>query len=413
MKPFNEDILLISGLYRPETESEILTNSRHVVQVAASAFQWKIVKGIEMLNEKSLTIVNAIFIGSFPKYYKKCLIRSAKWKRSEDHADYDIGFINLFAIKELIRGFCLSKKIRTWATDGSREPKTIIVYSMNTSFIKAALSAKKHNKKIKICLICPDLPEHMNSKGSRGYIFDVIKKMDIKRQEKILPNIDGFVFITAAMNEVVNLQRKPWCVVEGLADQSEIRESNVNNIETKRVLYTGTLDERYGILDLVEAFCGIDIPNIELVICGAGTVSDSLKKYLSSDQRIKYFGNLPREEVLKLQSESFLLVNPRKPEGEYVKYSFPSKIIEYLSSGTPTLMYDLPGVPPEYGKHYISINRFINFQEALESSLSMNIEQRSALGEEAACFIRTEKTEMVQVQKILEVIKKSWLVEGI
>lgn len=44
---------------------------------------------------------------------------------------------------------------------------------------------------------------------------------------------------------------------------------------------------------------------------------------------------VPNSGVLKAQSESEILVNPRNDNNEFTKYSFPSKVIEYLGSGTP------------------------------------------------------------------------------
>ena len=43
-----------------------------------------------------------------------------------------------------------------------------------------------------------------------------------------------------------------------------------------------------------------------------------------------------------------LLINPRFSNEEYTKYSFPSKNMEYMASGTPILTTKLPGMPKEY-----------------------------------------------------------------
>ena len=63
---------------------------------------------------------------------------------------------------------------------------------------------------------------------------------------------------------------------------------------------------------------------------------------------------VPNSEVLKAQSESEILVNPRNDNNEFTKYSFPSKVIEYLGSDTPMIGYILPGMPKEYyDKFYV------------------------------------------------------------
>lgn len=65
----------------------------------------------------------------------------------------------------------------------------------------------------------------------------------------------------------------------------------------------------------------------------------------TKDRRIQYLGSIPHDEILQLQRTASLLVNPRTPEGIYTKYSFPSKTMEYLASGTPTLYMNCQEFP--------------------------------------------------------------------
>ena len=51
-----------------------------------------------------------------------------------------------------------------------------------------------------------------------------------------------------------------------------------------------------------------------------------------------------------------VLVNPRPNEGEYTKYSFPSKNIEYLLSGNPVVGYMLSGMPEDYRRFVYEIS---------------------------------------------------------
>ena len=88
--------------------------------------------------------------------------------------------------------------------------------------------------------------------------------------------------------------------------------------------------------------------NYQLWICGNGDAKDVVEELAKKDSRIKYYGLIPRDEVLKLQQEADLLINPRFSTDEYTLYSFPSKTIEYMLSSTPVLMHRLPGIPDEY-----------------------------------------------------------------
>ena len=66
------------------------------------------------------------------------------------------------------------------------------------------------------------------------------------------------------------------------------------------------------------------------------------------DPRIIYFGPMEREELLRLERRATLMVNPTPASWEFTKYFFPSKNMEFMASGTPTLMFKLACMPEEY-----------------------------------------------------------------
>ena len=86
----------------------------------------------------------------------------------------------------------------------------------------------------------------------------------------------------------------------------------------------------------------------QLWICGAGDMEGAVKEAAKKDPRIQFKGFLPKSEISALQTQCDVLVNPRTDEGEYTKYSFPSKTMEYLLSGSKVVMYRLPGIGDEY-----------------------------------------------------------------
>ena len=88
--------------------------------------------------------------------------------------------------------------------------------------------------------------------------------------------------------------------------------------------------------------------DVELWICGSGDAKDIIEDEAQKDSRIKYFGLVDSQTALKMQHQATILVNPRTSDGEYTKYSFPSKNMEYMVSGTPVLTTDLPGMPKEH-----------------------------------------------------------------
>ena len=62
------------------------------------------------------------------------------------------------------------------------------------------------------------------------------------------------------------------------------------------------------------------------------------------------------EEVVSAELEASLLINPRPTHEEFTKYSFPSKNMEYMASGTPVLTTKLPGMPADYYPYVFLVN---------------------------------------------------------
>ena len=127
-------------------------------------------------------------------------------------------------------------------------------------------------------------------------------------------------------------------------------------------------------------------------------------EYAKRDVRIKIMGSAPNAVVMKHQREAALLINPRKNQ-EMAKYSFPSKTLEYMLSGTPMLGYKLAGIPEEYYDNMFVIQDSENgMEEALRKAMDLPETERIKMGEKAKHFVIKEKTPEKQCKKILELI---------
>lgn len=126
------------------------------------------------------------------------------------------------------------------------------------------------------------------------------------------------------------------------------------------------------------------------------------------DERIIFKGQLPRKEVLRLQRKATLLVNPRTPEGEFTKYSFPSKTMEYLASGVPTLLYKLPGIPDEYYEYCYTLEQLgvESLSQKLSIILSSSQQHLRSVGRKARNFILSQKNPIKQCEKIMMLIER-------
>ena len=257
-------------------------------------------------------------------------------------------------------------------------------------------------RKIPLITIVTDLPDMMSSGMTR------------RINNNFFNLVDGYILLTEQMNERVNLKNKPYLVLEGHVDSELIVPKDIDRHETvigkKVVLYAGSLLKLYGIQNLVEGFIKADITDSELHIYGYGDYSEDLVELAKKHSNVIYYGVRPNAEIVEDELKSALLVNPRPVAPEYTKYSFPSKNMEYMVSGTPVLTTKLPGMPTEYYPHGYLLEEETprGISEKLQEIFKAPIEFREEKGLAAREFVLSCKTNVAQAKKIIEFMQEKY-----
>jgi hypothetical protein len=399
------DFIFLGGFFPKNVYEEIIGKSKRQVQHSANKFQWAFIEGLEKNVQKSLKLITAPFIGWYPLYYKDLFISTSAFPHPEDWKQRRmVGFFNLPVVKNVFKYFNLKKHIHELIS--SNADTVIIVYSLDIAYLKSALDAKKENPRLKVCVIIPDLHEFPGDSS-------ILYKLYLKYFEKpsfyrLLNRIDCFIVLSDQMVEYLKIENKPWIRIEGLYNSTgKFLKKNYKAGSVKSILYTGTLDFKYGIKDLLDAFELIKSNDYELWICGGGVGADLVKQKAYIDKRIRYFGIVSEAQVSRLQLEATILINPRNNEGEFNRYSFPSKTMEYFASGTPTLMHRLEGVPKEYYEYcYIFENNDI---QSMASTINFVCELSPDVlmekGVNAQEFIFKNKDSIIQCAKVVEMLE--------
>lgn len=277
---------------------------------------------------------------------------------------------------------------------GTKDSAVIVDGLNRTTALSALLAAKV--KGIPCIGIVTDLPDML---GGGGF--------SRKLANFVISRCSGYVFLTQAMNDRLNPQGRPYVILEGHADIAmAAKKPSLDQKRKPRVcLYAGGVSAQYGLRNLVEGFRQADLPDTELHIYGPGDYVEELKG--NADPRIVYGGMLMSSEVVEKEMEATLLVNPRPTNEEFVKYSFPSKTMEYLASGTPVLTTVLPGMPEEYHPYVYLIEEETpeGIRKSLERVLSQTDEKLFQKGNEARRFILENKNNVIQGKKILELLE--------
>jgi glycosyltransferase involved in cell wall biosynthesis len=256
-----------------------------------------------------------------------------------------------------------------------------------------------------------DLPSTLVTTAARGsWVRNLAVKVARRASTALARDFDGYVFLTEQMNEVLNPEGKPCVVVEGFADlalasrPNRLSEKHRNRI----VLYAGALYDEYGVLRLARAFSSLPHPDAELWLYGTGSALGALEAIARADPRIRVLGLVPNEVVVAEELRATLLVNPRPTDQEFTKYSFPSKNMEYMASGTPLLTTRLPGMPREYhGYVYLFEDETeAGMARRLGEVLSLDREVLHRKGAAAREFVLGEKNNVVQAQRIVDLARQ-------
>jgi glycosyltransferase involved in cell wall biosynthesis len=402
-------VLFLTGLFPEEMRPEIISNSKSNTQFAANNLQWSFVKGL-IPYYNSLSVLSFPFLGSYPTLNKTPRIKQLSFGREMGFDGLSVSYFNFIALKNIDIYRKAKKRIADWALQ-NQGPKTLLIYQIYLPFLKAAIAAKKEFSDLKVIVIVPDLPIYMG--GPNNALYRAFKRYTRGEAEKCYSQLDGYVLISKHMIEMLPSENKKWTVVEGIMPSDEIVESveKKNKNDKKIIHYTGSLHSKSGILRLAEALKLINDKNIVLEICGDGNAVDELRLAAEADNRIVYKGSkVDRPEVLKLQREATLLVSPRTSEDIFTRFSFPSKVMEFLASGTPTLLYKLDGIPDEYYDYSYTLEdvSVAALAEKITAILNLDPEVLSEKGRLAREFILNNKNPVKQCEKVVRLIENEF-----
>ena len=319
---------------------------------------------------------------------------------------YD-AFINLPVLRQWTRFSQTQKEIRKIY---SQSKNCIIVCDVLVQSLANAARAAGKKYGIPVVGIVTDVPKYTSGARSKNYswLIRMIDKFAEHRAAKNLAKYDAYLLLTRAMNSVVNKKEKPFIVLEGHCDSKmELQENNLlTKSHPKIAMYAGGIHREFGIKRLVKAFIRGNFNDWELHIYGDGNYQQELYEITKTVTNVKYGGVRPNSDIVAKQLKATLLLNPRPTAAEYVKYSFPSKTMECMASGTPLCTTRLPGMPPEY---YPYVYFFDNESEegmldTLNTLLRKDEIELHEFGKRAKKFVMTEKTNIKQAKKLLDFI---------
>lgn len=348
-----------------------------------------IIEGLQYICGGKLNVITSPDIASYPinrMFYSS-------------HVDYDgtvmVSTLNVSLIKQLWTIVTMTLAVVKNVRKNKGKTTLIIPYMVFRHVLTAKLIKILCGRKIEVCLVVPDVFFPQNR----------ILKLFNRWAEKIAVSFDSFVLYTKAMANYLHVEGKKHIVIEGFL---KITTAPISLPKDKFIVcYTGSLNVKYGIMRLVQAFQYIKKNDIELHLYGAGDADSQIKEYSRKDERIKFYGLVPKKQATDALHKSSLLINPRNAtDGEYVQYSFPSKDIDYLASGIPCVLCKLPGMPKEYYSYFFDAGdgSSMSLSKAIMEVYKLDTTSRTEFAKRAQSFIRERMDLKHQAQQIVEMI---------
>ena len=300
-----------------------------------------------------------------------------------------------------------------------RNPLIKALFVSVGTFVGTLKRAKKGSVVIVDCLnrtaaLCGQLAARLRGCRCVGIVTDLPDMLEgsgfsIKLANYVIDHCTDYVLLTEAMNHRLNPKGKPYVVLEGHCDVSMAEKEPALDKKTapRSCMYAGAISEKYGLRNLIDGFRMADVPNARLDLYGPCDFEEELVQLAQEDERIFYGGLLLNSEIVEREQAATLLINPRPTTEEFVKYSFPSKNMEYMVSGTPVMTTVLPGMPKEYYPHVYLLEdeSAAGIAECLKQVLAHTDEELFQKGLDARKFVLETRNNVVQAKKILDMLK--------
>jgi glycosyltransferase involved in cell wall biosynthesis len=225
---------------------------------------------------------------------------------------YVRSFLFLFHMRRYIRK--LLKK--------STSSLTILV-DLHDSLSRKIIRPFHHHPRVKTIGVFQDVYTPSTPKASRTY----------QRWIKNVRSFSGWIGNDHDVLKQMEQKSEKTFYLPGIVDEPKGAKKHPRAY----FFYSGTLDIKHGIDLLMRGFLDLELTNMDLLIAGTGTDVSLVEQIAKQHRHVKYLGVIHPIIAQKYQAGAYANINPQPSKKEAMFQTIPSKILDYLSSGAPTL----------------------------------------------------------------------------
>ena len=399
-------ILFLGSMMSEKMADEITIQSKVKPSIAPVNFQRNLLKGFSHRKAE-------VEIHSVPPVAMYPGSKIMAWgRRKEEYYEGMTGqflpIINLPVLKQLSTFISTFFCTVGWCTRNLREKeKVVLVYGQNAYVAIPQVFACKIFG-VKSCNIVTDPIRYISNYNRFPKWKKVLQNIQWDMMSAVKCSYSAFVLLTEPMVEEYITKNQPYIVLEGIADTSIFSDIvDVGKEEPPVVMYAGALTTGFGIHNLVKAIPLMKQKAQYWFFGALGDCKEIIAEEANRNSLVKYWGKVPWKEMLKHMKQASVLVSTKPVQEEHTRYQFPSKIMEYMASGTAVASTRVQGIPEEYFDYIYPIDGDdpVSIANVLDFVLSKSEDERKKIGEQAYQFVSEKKNCFVQASRILELLE--------
>lgn len=367
------------------------------VSIAGNKMQLNILRELSKYQDLEIYPITIYPSAAYPRD-SKLLYRKENIILWDGQRSFRLGYINLPVIKQICQIWGMYREIRNQI---HHVPDAqILAFNMYPQVGTPLRWLKKKNG-VEVVAILADLP--IDVKKDRKGISKILMSVFNSETRRNIKSLDRAVVLNRNAAKLY-LDDQEYIVVEGGVRDPENLRSNlqiINYAERKPIIvYSGALVEYNGIRNLIETMKMVR-EDVVLRLYGDGPLKMYVERAAEENANIEYMGKVSNGEMMQIQREAYLLINPRPINDAISQVTFPSKIFEYLMSGTVVLSTKLSGFTDEYLDKMIFMDDDAqDIARKIDESMQIPCDKMNEMANRAYQFVTKEKNWEKQGKKI-------------
>lgn len=376
-----------------------------VLSIAGQRFQRGALEALQRAGMPPRLVLSLRPVPAFPKG-RRLWFRPGRRQVGPDLAVELLPILNLQPLKSLLAGLATFSRLLRWAWSERRSARTVLAINLSQP-----------------PGVFPFFACRLTGTRLVGWLLDVfepgrlvpdspLRRLDYRLQRWLIPRLDGLIVVADDIARDL-APGKRFLRVEGGVDREVVREPPAppppREAGELHCLFAGSLEEFNGIGLMLAAFRHLQGSPVALEVAGGGSLEAEVSAAAREGLAVKHLGVVGFDELWRRYGAADLLLNIRPTRSLSTRYFFPSKLMEYLASGTPVVSTCTGHVEDEFGEFVYLLREETPAALAalIRRVAAADPQERRAMGAKARAYVLAHKTWDAQAQRLARYLRST------